>query len=266
MSERVSSEARTARPWVSPAIAIAVVPFVGYLMAYAREYGYALYFDLPRQLISVDLIASLRLAAGLLFFAAVILNWGTALYPFVQEGKAGRRVLDSMLGPGAPGLIILPLGAMLIFGIRNWIYWIWFWSIPVLWFVIDLILALVFGRGAGSLRAKLQAHRERGAKERMFSDAVGEAIGQRALGLLFLLLVLVIAYGVRGYSDALNQRDFLVAPVDRDAVVLRIYGDTVVAARLRPGSRHISKQLLVWKIGPTTLVLEKRHLGRLKGP
>jgi hypothetical protein len=64
---------------------------------------------------------------------------------------------------------------------------------------------------------------------------------------------------------ALQTRNFpVVTPSNPPLVVLRVYGDTLIARRLQADQHSLGGEIVVWRLGETRLVLERRDFGSLR--
>ncbi|HEX9884939.1 MAG TPA: hypothetical protein VGA70_00550 [Longimicrobiales bacterium] len=234
----------------------AMTPFVGYAVAWFHEWGYALYFGYPVELVQVD-------------FRVLLSFWSLTVFGLL--GIATAFMMLTYFVPWRPVWILLQGGLFLsplLFTV--WVFQLMeFTSITGLIVstaftaVLGLFLALLFHRrflavSKGGLIQRLQEGLKQERKlvdaEQPICDSSIEAALKRddPVGILSMLalatmwLVYASLLGVRAYGQyaAGDQQEFPVA-VQQPLVAVRSYGSHVIAFELDQATNQVTRRYRV---------------------
>lgn len=244
---------------LSEGLIIAAASAGAYLFAFYYEKGYARVFSIPIQLVNVGLVNVLIFAAvifGLLSFLIMYLN--PLLFAFGV--RHARLILLVFLYTCVPIYLygwadwkhwLIPVGALLLFAV-------------LIAFVI-YVLPLIVHRKEGDYAARYaaQAEIDQNAPPSPV-ETLNQRIGFDVAFIFGLLLISTNLASSAGEAEALQQKLFYVTNTSPEMVVLRIYGDTLIASPFNRSSKEVQKSLHVLKISEgSQLVLIPEEIGPL---
>jgi len=203
---------------------IAISPVLGYGLAYVYQLGYCSVFNIPTDLVKLDLTTVLVAIAGtlgvLFFFSCLmLLIWATPRNISVTKQKI---YVSAVL------LFFLFIFSLLFFTTSEAeqvaiMYGIFLFLIFLGPSVARKISGIKWGKGKNEP--------ETPADDRIIQIINTKYFKYSIFG--FILLVMVIYFGaLAGRSDALNKHIFYVPSSNPNSVVLKIYGDDMVCAQL----------------------------------
>jgi hypothetical protein len=241
-------------------LVLVAAPGVGYVIAYARELGYALQFQIPSELIAPQL-GDVLATTGVFIAIASLGAFGADVY------LSGRG--DLPITPVEWLLALLEvLGLLLLLasgGDPSQVGATWF-AVGIL--VVAPVLALVIRAGIvrGRNWGRLQVRDTRVSRD---SPIVRVLIGMLGRFWFFVVLAFIAitwtSFALGGFQ-ARNQTEFLVLDGPIPEVELAIYGDTVVLAPFDQSKHLVRTEFDIVKIGPTPLHLRLMDVGPLKKP
>jgi hypothetical protein len=249
---------------LSEGLLIAGVPLAGYSIALAHEYGYAGYYGIPWQFISLTLTHVLAAIAGLVALLCVLFSFYNIAYSVFWQGNDPHPAIVS-LSRLAP-LLLLFLGSLLIFGAR-WQEWAVTLGVVVFLGFFEFIFPLVTQRDKTTYREKLLAQEAHERSITMPLDVAAKAYGNQPIRLLAYIGLAVLMAFFAGRGEAINEKNYYVDSSNPNVVILRFYGDTVVAQEYDPRGNKLTGNLLVTKISDKQpLHFKMKELGHLERP
>lgn len=248
-----------AKHFLSEGIIIAAASACAYLLAFNYEKGYAQHFSIPIQLINVSLV-------NLLIFVAVVIGFLTlsVVYLNLFLGMLGHPRLRYFF------IVIVFVGATAyLYGLSDWRHWLPYVVVLLVIFMmnglLDYGLPLLAHRKAGDYKARYEAQAAIDQAHPSFVVRLRRWVGFDVFFLFAALIMSSLLSSTAGDAEALQQKEFYVTDTTPEMVVLRIYGDTMVAAPFDRATKEVRKSFRLLKIsegvGPT-LTLEE--VGPLK--
>jgi hypothetical protein len=247
--------------WLSEGVVLAAAPFLGYLGTYLRERGFADYFAIPQQLISVNLgdVLSFTFGFAVALTGAVI---GVDFFRTVIGQEDNPMRLPSLISIAVLAVSFLE---MVLFGLslEQWKYW----GIPLAILVAGWGYLIVAPHLKHGFVASASLPREEQPSDLRAHTILDELMVRFGPGVL--VVVIYIAAGLfvgwsLGRAEAVNKVDYLVPASNPSLVVLRIYGDTVVAANFDRRHRRVGRDFVIWKISGQGVRLNLRRVGPLR--
>jgi hypothetical protein len=248
-----------AKLFLSEGFMIAAASACAYLLAFNYEKGYAQHFSIPVQLINVSLATILLFIALALGFLALSVVY---LSPFL-----------TMLGhPRRRYFFIIALYAVVpiyLYGPSDWRRWLPLASVflggVVLFGLIDYGVPLLAHKKAGDFQARYEAQAALDRAHPSFAVALHRWLGFDAYFLFASLIAFSFIASTAGEAEALQQKTFYVTNTTPELVVLRIYGDTVIAAPFDRASKEVHKSFRILKVSDDAgLALTLEEVGPLK--
>ena len=218
--------------WITESVLLFALPVAATTVAFAYEAGFAYYFGIP-----LDLITLNWTAATLAFLALVSV---------LQLSASGGYVLVHHVARWAPWItrktalllsIVIVLDGVLLFqhGLQSPSFWIGI-ALTAAFILLDVLF-----RVAASLPPKgLWQRFQKGAVHGENADPLGSPFNRFLLVAIWVMVALGIAWST-GYSRARDQRTFLVTRTTQEQVVLRRYGDMFVMANFDRGTRTAAR-------------------------
>lgn len=257
---------------LSDGLLIAGMPLLGYAIAFAYETGYGFYNGIPLELLSLSLTQVLVAIAVLSFILIILANiswiWAVSLY-----GKKERSPVVAVLWRQGP-LFLFWLPILLVFSLREWGVLL---AIVIFSTVSDFIWPLFTQKDKATYTEKLRASEEEPDIGILIPQVMAiKAYGNDVTGLLrlfrllkcgfFVLFLVWLAY-CAGRGEALWQTSYFTDSVTKNVVLLRFYGDTVVAHEYDPNTHKLTGDFIITKISSKQqLRFEKKPLGHLEKP
>lgn len=245
------------RSWLTAGIVLAALPVMAYALAFGFEYGYYFAYGFPSELISIDLnrllIAGLIIVAWLLLLlipTTVVLAILPSAHPLTP---AIAQAVTFIL---AYFFFLSFFGQLGTFG--------WIFGLLLLWYLIyKFALPLVTQRSVRGYVHKFR-HREqaRQAQATMFRTTLRTLGPTPGMVLVYFFIAFVLSVTFGWYLATAREFYFVVQdPPER--VVLRIYGDSMILARLdRPG-RQIVREYTVLRRMANPIILREERIGPL---
>lgn len=171
---------------LSEGLLIAVVPLVGYAVAFAYEYGYTNYYGLPWQFISLTLSQILGTTGAMILVLVVVFPVLNIVYTLHAVYKDKHPVVTSLV---RVTLSLLPLLALLsIFGSR-WRVWGSYAVIVVLFALMEFLFPLIAFHDKETYAEKLAAAEAHDRNVPNLADRAGIAFGNGAVILMALFVL-----------------------------------------------------------------------------
>lgn len=229
---------------------LAAMPLAGFAIAFVYECGFANYFNVPVEYISISL-ATILVSTFFVFGTAY---WGYVLARPVTSLKAKDDSLNRRLR--VSGVVAFVLAA-------QWVAFRGFNSVmflPVVTYIIYLLytcaLPLLFNRNHAYWE-RIKISDEQGEKEWI----VPRRYRPLTMIVAWFMVLIVIAYS-SGRGIANQDRTYKVIH-DRDVVVVRIYGDNLICAPLDRKNKLVIPAFRVIK-STDKIVLDLEDVGPLQ--
>lgn len=261
MSEDQQTQIKEKLP--SEGFIIAALPVAAAMITFSYEAGYAKAYGIPLELITIGL-TDILIAFGVLIVSyglviPIILNMGAALgEPKDALESMHRRVVRYSF---VAFFILYPF----------YVYWGWRGFIVYLSTVAG---AVIFSYGVPLVtQKKIEGYRNKvAASEKVrwteYKGSLRYKIDQRfgsylTASIMYLIIGLGFVFAL-GNVEATSRINFPVLMSDEDTVVLRIYGDTVVSARVDRAKKQLVFPLSIHKISDKSdLKLKFEKIGPL---
>lgn len=254
---------------ISGGVLIGSAPFVGYLVAFLYEAGYARVFEVPFEVIGVSvtnvfisIFALIGVAAFLGLTAQVprgFLTWGVRSESYLRDPVALRSL---KLEP-----LVYPFLVLFAISLYDWHFTPWVAILVFLsWPVYLFLWPLMRQRSVAGYREKLRAQdaveeKDEGSWNRWITSLIRRGL----FAPLSAAIIVVVGAFYAGTFNAIREKDFLSSAKDPSLVIVRIYGDTVVARKISTKNpRRLTADLFVWKIGEQPLQARRKEFGRLR--
>lgn len=248
------------RNWLGEGIFIATFSFVGYLLTYAYEIGFAESFGIPTALVEVNLNT-------VLFLTTVF--GGTAVL-FVQYiHYAVDDISNTRFSPVTKTIIVFVGIGLAASQVVRYVlnghtkYWIWYWAIAgivaVLVFALPLLL-LLKARG----KSYSECFADFWVSSRFdFTTRQPDTIFVLWMGLALLFLVMKPIATEAGRVRAQDMKDFEVLADESNTVVLGVHGDKMITATFDPCTKEIQGGVTVRRVAEPSVRLKRMLVGPL---
>ena len=242
---RTPEEVASAGDWMSVAVVIAAIPVVGHLLAFIYEVGFTREFGIPVQLITVSLTTVFVAVGGLFSIAFSVFALANTTSVFVPALPTGLR---------SKVMRAIPLAALLatfvfLFGAR-WREWIPLAIAFGILTALDFLLPLLTMRSRTSYLDRLAADEvaEEPLRARALISRLGSRIGVTPVTLMIWIVFAGAASHAAGRSAALHQEEFLLVGRSPEMTVLRIYGDSLIAAPVDRVTKTVKRTFVILKL------------------
>jgi hypothetical protein len=236
-------ESRKGRAWFSEGLIIAATPVLAYMITFTYEAGFAAFFGIPSEFISLNLTTFFLVAfyLGLIVFLLLAIAALVLILTPARDHPLYRRVL------GVLPVFLSTVGYIVIFG-SYWREWALFLPGVVILIVFLFVLPAVVHRDKGKYVDRLRAADQVVSKSASVFDRVMEKGGSTVVtGFLYVWIILSLSHAA-GRSSALRQREFLVTSTSPEMVVLRVYGDNLIAAPLDRERKRVQRSFVILRM------------------
>lgn len=214
---------------ISEAILVALTSAFSYLVAFQYEKGFASYFRIPYQLISVDL--SRVLLIGLTLFAILIFAFPILNLLVVVFSNIMSPVIKRLLRPYL-FIIFIIITYIYLYKFTGFHRWGWILIFLVIMIFLDFVLPLITQRTKGSYIDKLQAQDALESSIMNIPAFIRTRYGSEIVLLIAACLIGISLSYSAGYAEAVSEDIFLVTNTNPELVVLRKYEDKLICAPL----------------------------------
>ena len=235
------------RTLVSEGIILTTVPVFGYALAFAYQSGYAYYFKIPPELISISMPQILLSTTSLVFIVLMLFVISdeifTTLPDHLRQNPIVRRI--ARITP----MVLLFIASLMLFG-RRWEQWIIYPIIIGFQLALEFLRPLLAWHDKKTYAEKLAAEREYRAwvHNRSLFAHLERIVGASIIRfILSLVLVLWLAFSA-GSSKALNRISYFVDTARTNTVILAIYDTRFVSATYDPSNHIVSTDLTIYEI------------------
>jgi hypothetical protein len=219
-----------------------------YLTTFLYECGFCAHFGIPTTLIAPNLTTTLVAAAAIGGILLSSLNWLGFTTPFFEASKnpefkpyAHLLILFGILA--VAGILILEIyGASSVgFGI---------FAVLVAIFLIPLVIIPLLTNRRLPVRERFAKDAEVQAKDPFVLTRLFRTLGNEEVRRLTIASagILLLAYMI-GNGEAFRKSQFLVFQSEPNLVVLRNYGDLLVAARFDRNTHEVYPELELISLG-----------------
>ncbi|WP_180124939.1 hypothetical protein [Rhodoferax sp. BLA1] len=238
---------------------LALIPFLGSLLALTYEAGYLSFYDVPITLVQLDFVRIVRASAVVGFFALLYLLSFVLVGLFVQGKHPVRRAFGL---PFAQALLLVPIFLVIPGPVTRW--WV-LAGLMILSAAVNLVPPLFRGIPGTTYTQRLSSML---AKERVASDTykqerpIAYAVNNRLLvplGVLFFATLIVFAMGRNSASE--KTVHWLTKEQPRWLLVAN-YGDTLVLRSYDVTTRQVGPELRLAKATEVpSIVLVRERTG-----
>lgn len=260
---KLDSRTNTKQPqelksWLSEGLLLASLSVLSYATTFAYEAGYAEYFKIPYQLISVSLTTTIIAAASIIF--AMLPLYAISNFLWLLTPKAGD-VISSAIRRFVK-IIIISLIAVMPFA-THWQAWLAFLVFILFFAFFEFVFPVITNGEKIPYAEKLLAQDqiEQNAKVHLLWHIIDEKVGRWLVdALIYSAIVLGSAYTL-GTQNAENKNEFYLNSDKPNDVILAIYGDTIVSAEFDPSKKSIRHPLHIFKVdNNVTLSIKKEKV------
>jgi hypothetical protein len=218
--------------WLTETLLIAAFPTLIYFLAYLKEVGYCTYFQIPSSFIQVDFSVTLRIGVIICFFllvAFIATGLSNYLLKDIDSHKKAVTAFLSCLIPFACGFIVSST-----FPLTTQLMW-------VIGFIA--MIAIIF----------------------LTTQKVFEFLKSPTFPLIIsTFLGVTIFFGLFGFFEAKDTKQFLVPNTFPNNVVLRIYDKNLICAEYDKSSNKVFQKFKIIELGKDeNLVLSMEKIGFL---
>lgn len=250
---------------LSDALLIAAVPLFGYSIAFAYEVGYAHYYGIPLQFISLTLTQVLVAIAGLITLIQLLLAISYIGFVHFYSEKEPSPV-GTALWRQAP-IFFMCLAILVFFG-PHWPEWGMALGVAAFSTFWEFILPLITQRDKTTYREKLLANEAAVQRIpnplRLAVKSYGTAARRLYDYGMVVFFLLAIAYWA-GKGEAVSAKSYFTDSTSNNVVLLRFYGDMVVAREYDPNTNRLKGDFIITKIASKQpLRFQKKPLGHLE--
>jgi len=245
------------RNWLTESVLLAAIPVMAYLLAFGFEYGYYLAYGFPQELISIDL--------NRVFAAGVVFLGGVLLVLIVTTVVLALLPSEHPLTPALAQAVTLTVAYLIfLFYYDRFDIFAWILGLLLLWYLVyKFVIPLLAQRGVSGYVRKYSTHEQirqtRGTLFRIMLRTFGPTPGI-ILVYFFIAVILSVTFGWR---LAAERAYYFVVPGSPERVVLRIYGDSIVLARLDRPMRQILREYTVLRRTAGSITLREERIGPL---
>src|SRR3989338_3977635 len=249
-------------PWISEGLIIAASPIIAYLITFTYEASFSGVFEIPFQFITLNLTTVFVVASVLIGVVLLLCSTGNFVYTYVVPKSEDNPIYRSLVR-FFPLFFLLTV-VIALFG-PNWKEWIGYLVITAFYAFLEFAFPLITQKEEKTYKDKLKSQEMVEAQVDTLVDYASLRVGRGGLKIIaWLALFAVISYSA-GRAEALRKDKFLVIPTPPEAVVLRIYGDSLICAPFNRETRKVQKSFFVTKVPEDSkLILKLEKVGPLQ--
>jgi hypothetical protein len=236
---------------LSDGLIISGISLLGYVLAFAFEFGYLTHFEVPMRFILqlVDIKLTNILIATVLAF--IVLFFLIMIIDAVSSSSAFKKVVTLHKHMIVP-LLTLPLLVIevLIFGL-NWNKYIIVILVTIVVLAFNYLYPLLAFRQVKSYRAKLKAHYDKGlfpgpSKAGIISTLLKNNLVVLPLLLFTISLFLLLTVFEISRGIATNQKVYPIVNYNRSKLaVIKIYNNKLLTLPVHPSKNKVLLRRLV---------------------
>jgi len=239
------SENDRKKSWITEALVIAAAPLMGYSFAFAFELGYAEYFEIPPELISINLFQIIIFILGT-YSICLVLFFFIEMLSFLIPSK--YQILRSKLLDIVP-LIMFLVGYFLAGG--------WLRALPFIFLLViisfsSFILPLISQRNVKGYNAKLEAAEAKDwgmlENNKTFSISLINLFGYKNIIMITNIFLALSLVKMSGEVYASRRVMFPILKGNSEKVILSIYGDNLVCSSFDRQKKEVASTFSVYKL------------------
>ena len=219
---------------------VAASPVLGYGLAYVYQLGYCSVFNIPTELIKLDLTTVLVAIAGT-FGVLFLFAWFFLMFWITPRNisSIGQKIYVSLLL-----LIFLFVFSLLFLTLVE--------AEQIAIMYGAFLLIIFFGPWFARKLTSIHLGKRKSEPETPIDGRIGQIVNSKYFRYTIfgvcLLVIIIYCSALAGRSAAFNKQIFYVPSSNPDSVVLKIYGDNIICGQLEhdPGKDGL---------GPTIFVL-----------
>jgi len=231
-----------AKRWVTEGVFIASFPVVGYAVCVAYQSGYAKYFGIPSELITISIPDIMRVVAILAMFGLVIFSLFDGVYELLSE-KAKQSIVVRRLSQFS--ILFVFFGMFLLFFGLQWKHWIGIGIVLMVFMLGNFALPLLTQKNKPTYEEKLKTQWEIDSKSKSLVSAAIEKHGRANIQLIWGVMMLLLLSYSAGQSEAIRKVDYLVDKSKTNTVILAIYDNKFVEAEFDPMTCVVSHKFII---------------------
>jgi len=217
---------------LSEGILLFCIPIIAYIYAYLFELGYANYFNIPSELINIDILPNTPILAGILFMVFILLFMLSNLFYGIMKSKSAVvRIIYNNL------VLFFVISTMFLSYNTN----------PYSWIFLILFTLLVIYEEIYKYNLKYKSNTEIDEfNDRELLDKLINKIGRDKYTLLLIIVWgMIISYGI-GSHYPLYKKEFLTLNMpDKKLIVIRKYSDKLICAEKNDSKNTINPNYIV---------------------
>ncbi|HEY5728812.1 MAG TPA: hypothetical protein VIS72_02085 [Anaerolineales bacterium] len=248
---------------ISEGIFLGLISASAYFFTYTYERGYAGYFNIPTELITVSLNTTL------LFFT-IIFGFFGFLFIFLDISTTLLKGLNPIIAKTVLPVFItlfLPLIYIYFFGLIEWSRWMALLIFCLIIAFIQFIFPLLTQRKVRGYINKLAAQLEADRQNVNFPSLLADWFGLNPIIFLLLFIFGYFVASTAGLAEAVKKTDFLVIHSNPEVVVLRIYNDLAIGASFNRTTKELGDEFTFTSIKQDpNIVFELESIGPLTRP
>lgn len=227
----MSKEEIKKRPKFFPEAILAVlIPIFGYLLAFAYETGFCVYFNIPVEFIEISLISVLKITGTLITITFII--W--MFYEFLDSIKFFNNPIGRALSRILIPIILIPIG-IYVFDLP------WYYILIMYPFIFVLFVLPLFQKGIKGYKRKVEYTLNQDLKDEWLIDKLAKKIGPYALIFLMFFIVGLGILNVAGGFNAKTKMTFMVIKSSPELVILRKYSKNFICTSFDRKKKEIKK-------------------------
>lgn len=230
---------------------IAIVPAYIYFISFLYEFGYCIYFGIPKYLIEPSLTTILIFATtffGILFTSSKLLGFSLPFFKAADnKEKTHLRGINLING-------ICLFGSILMLNVYPWSWELFFILVAITLFLNLLIWGiplLIVLRKKKPMKEKLQEVEDNYINNPDENDLLVfflRFLNKSEKNLFLIIITITVFSFFLGNGDAMKQKDFQKISTTKNTIILRKYNDIFVCAKFDNKTKKISDSLTLIKI------------------
>jgi hypothetical protein len=231
--------------WISEGLVIASAPVGAYLLGLSYIAGYASFFQIPTEFISLNIATLFSIAGAITFVALMVVALFFLLFMFWPHSE--NPILFRVL-------TLFPLLALLYLQIsffgRHWHEWISTLLALLILIIQFFVMPLTQRQGSAYLEKLREVDkRNSSAPATVVTKFLRNELGRRIGGIWLWAWFALSASHSAGRFEAMWKREFLVPVSSPDTVVLSSYGDMLIVAPFDRKTKSVERSFSMLKKG-----------------
>lgn len=224
----------------SDSVVIAGITLVGYALAFFYEWGYAKYFGIPPELISINFTNIFLAVAGVIILILIFFILGDLIHSLTQGAPAVIRRCLSRLSLG----FFLVIGLLFLYK-GEWKEWIAGFIAFLLYSILEFVFPLLTQRHVKGYVAKLESQEEIEPPPLTLILKIRQRLGYSGfMCILWCCLIIFLAL-YAGDAKARNKTVYIVADQSMTQAVVAIYGDLIISCTFDPQTKLLNGELSI---------------------